>query len=64
MQLYMRYLYECKKIGKNASQNAKKHETKYKKILTNFENFKSLKNLVEKITQPKLVVIIANGKNQ
>ena len=41
-------LNEWKKIGKNASQDAKKHETKYKKIFTNFKNFKSLKNLIEK----------------
>ncbi len=41
-------LNEWKKIGKNASQNAKKQEIKYKKILSNFKNFKSLKHLVEK----------------
>ena len=47
-QIPSKLLSEWKKIGENASQNAKKHETKYKKILSNFINFKSLKNLIEK----------------
>ena len=39
---------EWKKIGEKASQKAKKHEIKYKKILSNFRNLSSLKNFIEK----------------
>ncbi len=43
------FLNEWKKIGEKASQNAKKHEIKYKKILSNFKNLNSLKDSIEKI---------------
>ena len=39
---------EWKKIGEKASQKAKKHEIKYKKIFSNFKNLNSLKNIIEK----------------
>ena len=42
------YLNEWRKIGKIASQKATKHETKYKKILSNFESLDSFRNLIEK----------------
>ena len=41
-------LIEWKKIGEKASQKAKKHEIKYKKIFSNFKNLNSLKNIIEK----------------
>ncbi len=41
-------LIEWKKIGEIASQKAKKHEIKYKKIFSNFKNLDSLKNIIEK----------------
>ena len=44
-----KFLAEWKKIGEKASQNAKKHEIKYKKILSNFKNLNSLKDTIEKI---------------
>ena len=42
------YLNEWKKIGKKASQKAKKHELKYNKDFLKFKNFKSLENVIEK----------------
>ncbi len=44
-----KFLSEWKKIGEKASQNAKKHESKYKKVLSNFKNLNSLKDSIEKI---------------
>ncbi len=41
-------LLEWKKIGEKSSQKAKKHEIKYKKVLSNFKNLNSLKNLIRK----------------
>ena len=41
--------YEWKKIGERASTNALKHEKKYKNIFSNFDNFKSYNNSIEKI---------------
>ena len=41
-------LNEWRKIGENASQKAKKHKDKYKKIFSNFKNLNSLKNLIDK----------------
>merc|ERR1711991_1300848 len=41
-------LNEWKKIGEKASQEAKKHEIKYKKILSKIKGLNSLKNLIEK----------------
>ncbi len=43
-----------KKIGKNASQKAKKHEVKYKKKISNFKNLNSFKNSIEKIKKDYL----------
>ena len=43
-----KYLNEWKKIGKKASQNAKKHELKYNKDFLKFKNLKSLENVIEK----------------
>ncbi len=40
---------EWRKIGKNASSKANKHEIKYKKILSNLKNYDSLKRKIEKI---------------
>ena len=37
-----------RKIGKDASLKAKKHEDKYKKIFSKLKNIKSYKNLIEK----------------
>ena len=39
---------EWRKIGEHASQKAKKHEQKYKKIFSNFKNLNSYKNQIEK----------------
>ena len=41
-------LNQWRKIGKKNLQVSKKYEKKYRKILFNFKNFKSLKNLIEK----------------
>ena len=41
-------LVKWKKIGEKSAQKAKKHEIKYKKILTNFKDLRSLKNLIKK----------------
>ena len=41
---------EWKKIGKKSSLKAKRHEIKYKKVLSNFKDLSSLKNLIKKIT--------------
>ena len=41
-------LKEWKKVGKNASDKAKKHELKYKKNFLNFKDLNKLKNLIEK----------------
>ena len=41
-------LYEWRKIGKKASQKAKKNEKNNQKILNNLKNLNSLKNLIEK----------------
>ncbi len=41
-------LKEWKKIGEKASQKAKKHESKYKKIFSNHNLTNSLNNLIEK----------------
>ena len=43
-------LNEWKKIGEKSSQKARKHEIKYKKVLSNFKDLGSLKNLIKKIT--------------
>ena len=40
---------EWRKIGEYASQKAKKHEQKYKKIFSNFKNLNSYKNQIEKV---------------
>ena len=40
---------EWRKIGEHASQKAKKHEQKYKKIFSNFKNLNSYKNQIEKV---------------
>ncbi len=40
---------EWRKIGVKASQKAKKHELKYKKIFSSFKNFNSLKKSIEKV---------------
>ena len=47
-------LSKWKAIGEKASQKAKKHELKYKKIFSNFENLKSFKNSIEKIKKDYL----------
>ena len=47
-------LSKWKEIGEKASQKAKKHELKYKKIFSNFENLKSFKNSIEKIKKDYL----------
>ena len=41
-------LNQWRKIGFIASQKAKKHELKYKKITSNFKNLSSLNNLIKK----------------
>ena len=41
-------LSEWRKIGEIASQKAKKNDSKYKKIFSNFKNLNSFKNLIEK----------------
>ena len=41
-------LNEWKKIGQNAFDRAKKHEDKYKKVLSKFKEIHSYKNLIEK----------------
>ncbi len=41
-------LKEWKMVGKNASDKAKKHELKYKKNFSNFEDLNKLKNLISK----------------
>ena len=41
---------EWKKIGEKSSQKAKKHEIKYKSVLSNFKDLSSLKNSIKKIT--------------
>ena len=43
-------LNEWKKIGEKSSQKARKHEIKHKKVLSNFKDLGSLKNLIKKIT--------------
>jgi len=48
------FLSEWRKIGENASKKAKKHETKYKKILLSFKNIQSFKNSIEKVKQDYL----------
>ena len=45
---------EWKKIGEKSSKKAKKHEIKYKKVLSNFKDTSSLKNSIEKITNDYL----------
>ena len=45
---------EWKKIGEKSSQKAKKHEIKYKNVLSNFKDLSSLKNLIKKITSDYL----------
>ncbi len=45
---------EWKKIGEKSSKKAKKHEIKYKKVLSNFKDTNSLKNSIEKITKDYL----------
>ena len=47
-------LSKWKEIGEKASQKAKKHELKYKKIFSNFKNLKSFKNSIEKIKKDYL----------
>ena len=47
-------LSKWKAIGEKASQKAKKHELKYKKIFSNFKNLKSFKNSIEKIKKDYL----------
>ena len=47
-------LSEWKKIGEKSSQKAKKHEIKYKNVLSNFKDLSSLKNLIKKITSDYL----------
>ena len=42
------FLNEWRKIGKNASEKAKKHENRNKKIFSKFRNINSYKNLIEK----------------
>ncbi len=42
-------LKEWREIGDEAYKKAKKHENKYKKIITNSKTFKSLNNSIEKI---------------
>lgn len=41
---------EWKKIGEKSSQKARRHEIKYKKVLSNFTDLSSLKNLIKKTT--------------
>ncbi len=41
-------LKEWKKLGKNASDKAKKHELKYKKSFSNLKDFNKFKDLIEK----------------
>ncbi len=45
---------EWKKIGEKSSRKAKKHENKYKKVLSKFKDLSSLKNLIEKMTNDYL----------
>ena len=52
-----------KKLEKMLLKMQKKHETKYKKILSNFKNFKSLKNLIEK-TKNEYLKKFKNYSNQ
>ncbi len=41
-------LNQWRRVGENSSLKAKKHEIKYKKVFSNFKNFKSFQNLIEK----------------
>ena len=45
---------EWKKIGEKSSKKAKKHEIKYKKVLSNFKDTSSLKNSIERTTNDYL----------
>ena len=45
------FLSEWRKIGKNATQRAKKYEDKHKKIFSNFKKLGSFKNSLEKIKE-------------
>ena len=48
-QIPKNLLDEWKKVGDEASKRAKKHESKYKKIITDNKNIKSLNKEIEKI---------------
>ncbi len=41
-------LVKWRKIGESASKKARKHQNKYKRVLKNFQNLNSFKNLIEK----------------
>ena len=45
----MELLNEWRKVGEIASQKAKKHEQKYKKIFSDSKNFKLFKDSIEKV---------------
>ena len=47
-------LSEWKKIGEKSSKKGKQHEIKYKKVLSNFKDTSSLKNLIERTTNDYL----------
>ena len=47
-------LNQWRRVGENSSLKAKKHEIKYKKIFSNFKNFKSFQNMIEKTKEDYL----------
>ena len=57
-------LSEWKKIEEKSSQKAKKHEIKYKNVLSNFKDLSSLKNLIKKITSDYLKNPKANSNKE